>query len=300
MDRGDRVDVGEVDARFDERLRDDVVDELDVRAARDLGHDAAEAGVQVGLARHDRRPHDAPVLDHRRRGLVARRLDPEDARSPGLRSLVDGRSGDPSLDAVQQLRRTRACRPRTPTSRARPRRCRRSSPCARRPARSRTGGTSPARRLFDSRTSSVSADRVARDRLAREREQEPRADVVPVPRGVDGDRRDVTVGERHHQARRSRRCRARPSRRRTRASTAARARSRTGSATTAAGTPAARCAAHRGGAGAASARCAPRAARGTCGARPCSGAPSCPRRSRRRSGAGTSGRPRRAGQNSSR
>ena len=79
VDRGDNVDVGEADARFDERLRDDVVDDLDVRAARDLGNDAAEPGVQVRLARHDRRPHDATVLHHGRRGLVTRRLDPEDA-----------------------------------------------------------------------------------------------------------------------------------------------------------------------------------------------------------------------------
>ena len=52
--------------------------------------------------------------------------------------------------------------------------------------------------------------RVPRDRLAREREQQPRADLVPVPARVDRDRRDVPVVERHHQARRSRRRRGRP------------------------------------------------------------------------------------------
>ena len=44
----------------------------------DLGHDAAEARVQVGLRRHDGREHAAVVRHDGRSGLVARRLDAED------------------------------------------------------------------------------------------------------------------------------------------------------------------------------------------------------------------------------
>ena len=99
---------------------DHVVDELDVGAARDLGHDPTEARVQVDLARHHRRAHDAAVLDHRGRGLVARRLDPEDAHQV-RRSSHDGLGGKPALDRRRAARRTRAGRPRAPTSPARPR-----------------------------------------------------------------------------------------------------------------------------------------------------------------------------------
>ena len=70
----------ELDAGFDQGLRDDVVDHLDVRAARDFGNDAAEARVEIGLARHHRRAHDAAVVDHGGGRLVARGLDTEDAR----------------------------------------------------------------------------------------------------------------------------------------------------------------------------------------------------------------------------
>ena len=67
--------------------------ELDVRAARDLGNHAAVARVQVDLARHDRRPHDAAVVDDRGRGLVARRLDDRGcAPSPALRTLEHRRA----------------------------------------------------------------------------------------------------------------------------------------------------------------------------------------------------------------
>jgi len=45
--RGDRVEIGELDARLDQRLGHDRRDELHVCAARDLGHHPAEARVQV-------------------------------------------------------------------------------------------------------------------------------------------------------------------------------------------------------------------------------------------------------------
>ena len=78
--RGHRVEVAQLDARLDQRFRDHRRDELHVGAAGDLGHHAAEARVQVDLARHHRRAHGPTVLDHRGRGLVARRLDAEDQR----------------------------------------------------------------------------------------------------------------------------------------------------------------------------------------------------------------------------
>ena len=80
------------DARFDERLLDDVADQLDVRATRDLGDDAAVARVQIGLARDHRRTHEPTVVDDRGRGLVAGRLDPEHAHAahdqPWRRSIT--------------------------------------------------------------------------------------------------------------------------------------------------------------------------------------------------------------------
>ena len=78
MARRDRGEVAERDAGLSERVGDDRADELDVRAARDLGHHTTEARVQIDLARHDRRQHRAPVHDDRGRRLVARRLDTQD------------------------------------------------------------------------------------------------------------------------------------------------------------------------------------------------------------------------------
>ena len=49
--------------------------EFDVRTTRDLGHDAAIARVEVDLARDHRRRNLGAVDDHRRGGLVTRRLD---------------------------------------------------------------------------------------------------------------------------------------------------------------------------------------------------------------------------------
>ena len=95
----DRIDLGERRPGLDQRLLDDVVDQLDVRTARDLGNDAAEARVKIGLARDDRRPHDATVVDDRRRGLVTRSLDRED---PDHRHHVFGRS----MTVVPGMRRS--------------------------------------------------------------------------------------------------------------------------------------------------------------------------------------------------
>ena len=78
---GDAVEAGEAHAGIRHRLGDDEVERLDMRARRDLRHDAAEGGVLVDLREHDV-GHDPPrplrePLDHRRRGLVASRLDAE-------------------------------------------------------------------------------------------------------------------------------------------------------------------------------------------------------------------------------
>ena len=77
---GDRVDIGERRARLAERGLDDGHDELEVAPRGDLGHDAAEARVQVGLRRADA-PRDAAVAAHDgRAGVVAGGLDREDHR----------------------------------------------------------------------------------------------------------------------------------------------------------------------------------------------------------------------------
>ncbi len=70
---GDRIDLVPV-----ERLGDDRGDQLEVSAARDLRHDAAEARVQLRLARDDVRDDLAVVVDDGRGRLVAARLDAED------------------------------------------------------------------------------------------------------------------------------------------------------------------------------------------------------------------------------
>ena len=77
----DAVELAKVHAGFGHRLGDDQVERLDMGARGDLRHHAAEGGVRVDLREHhvgadDARPGVGP-LDHRRRGLVAGRLDAE-------------------------------------------------------------------------------------------------------------------------------------------------------------------------------------------------------------------------------
>ena len=76
--RGDGVDRLELDPGLAQGVGHHRHDEIDVRAARDFGHDPAVLRVQVDLARHHRRPDHSNVLDHRRGRLVARRLDSQD------------------------------------------------------------------------------------------------------------------------------------------------------------------------------------------------------------------------------
>ena len=84
---GDRVDLVAVEC-----LGDDRRDQLQVPPARHLGHDAAEARVQLRLRRDDVRD-DLAVLRHdRRRGLVAARLDPEDHACRESRHMISASS----------------------------------------------------------------------------------------------------------------------------------------------------------------------------------------------------------------
>ena len=89
---GDAVDVLERRARLGERLADHRRHELEVPPRRDLGHDAAVARVQLGLRGDDARADLAVVGDERRRGLVARRLDPEDQRATGSFHMISASS----------------------------------------------------------------------------------------------------------------------------------------------------------------------------------------------------------------
>jgi hypothetical protein len=74
----DEVEAVERRVRLAERLPDDGQHELEMAARRDLGHDAAEARVELGLRGDDVRPDLTVVRDDRRSGLVARGLDAED------------------------------------------------------------------------------------------------------------------------------------------------------------------------------------------------------------------------------
>src|SRR5262249_48033981 len=97
----DRVEAAQLRAGLDERLGDDLGDELDMGAARDLGHDAAVPRVPVDLARNHRCAHDPAVVDHRGGGLVAGRLDAEDGRHP----LRGSKTVSPGMSASIESRR---------------------------------------------------------------------------------------------------------------------------------------------------------------------------------------------------
>ena len=113
--------VAELDARLDQRLGDHRRDELDVGAAGDLGHDATEARVEVDLARHHRRARrcDRPRPPRPRSRRTTSRCPRISVISVAARRHVS--PGSMRSMRVEQLRRTRAGRPRAPTSRARPR-----------------------------------------------------------------------------------------------------------------------------------------------------------------------------------
>ncbi len=95
---GQRAVEPECGARALHRLVDDADDRLGVLAARDLGHDAAEAGVEVDLACDHVGEQLAPAPHHRCGGLVARRLDGEDelVDRPSAASRLGRRAGRPT------------------------------------------------------------------------------------------------------------------------------------------------------------------------------------------------------------
>jgi hypothetical protein len=76
-----RVELREGHPGVGHRLLDHGADVLEVMARGHLRHHAAVEGVQCGLGRHDVREDAASVFDHRRRRLVARGLDGEDAQA---------------------------------------------------------------------------------------------------------------------------------------------------------------------------------------------------------------------------
>ena len=80
---GDELDVLERRVREPERLAQHGRDQLEVPARGDLGHDPAEARVQLGLGGDDAGRELAVARDERRGGLVAGGLDPEDQAPPG-------------------------------------------------------------------------------------------------------------------------------------------------------------------------------------------------------------------------
>ena len=74
----DALEIGQLGSGLAERLPDHGRHELEVPPRRDLRHDPAVARMEVGLGGDDVRPDLAVVRDQRRRGLVTRRLEPED------------------------------------------------------------------------------------------------------------------------------------------------------------------------------------------------------------------------------
>ena len=160
-----RVDVVVADPGLDQGPGHHRRERLDVGAAGDLGHDAAEAGVQLDLA--GRPPTTArggrrPPRPRRSRRTRSRCPTPE-CRSPrrpqtpagrpadqragqvGVEALDPGRGGR-STRARRDDGRSRPDRRRGPTSPWHPHRSRRSSCGGSQPARTRRPGTGPAPR----------------------------------------------------------------------------------------------------------------------------------------------------------
>ena len=116
--RRHRVEIAEADARLGERPRDQPVEMIEMRARRDLRHDAA-IGPMLGQLRQHQIGADArrAVAHHRGRGLVAARLDAQHqhgaatSRSPPRPARADIRRGKPVPTA--SARRAQASKART-------------------------------------------------------------------------------------------------------------------------------------------------------------------------------------------
>jgi hypothetical protein len=85
--RGDGIEVREVEPRLAQRLFDQEVDGLDMRARSDFGNDAAIGAMTVELGQHDMRADAPRVVDDRRCRLVAACLEAEHDHAPGHSSL---------------------------------------------------------------------------------------------------------------------------------------------------------------------------------------------------------------------
>jgi hypothetical protein len=81
--RRDAVEIAEPESGLLERAPDDAVDRLQMGAGRDLWHDAAVGAVFLQLGIDDVRADGARIVDDRRRGLVAARLDAENDHGAG-------------------------------------------------------------------------------------------------------------------------------------------------------------------------------------------------------------------------
>src|SRR6185503_7666480 len=90
--RGHCVDGAQLDAGCVQRLLGDAVQGVQMLARRDLGNDAAGVLMRE-LRRDDVRDDVTAVVDDRDAGLVARRLDREDAHLPNLPLRGETRSG---------------------------------------------------------------------------------------------------------------------------------------------------------------------------------------------------------------
>ena len=103
MGDGDGVEVRRRHAGVGERLVDDRQDPLGVRAARDLGHDAAPSPVELDLRVDHVAAHAVPVLDDRRGGLVAAGFDAEDELAHAVSMAAGAAVIQPSARRPAQL-----------------------------------------------------------------------------------------------------------------------------------------------------------------------------------------------------
>ncbi len=89
---GDAREIGKADTGLLHRRGDDVVEALDMRPRRDLGHDPAEGAMLLPLRAHDVGEDFTPprrvASDDGCGGLVAARLDAEHQRPPACAFAV--------------------------------------------------------------------------------------------------------------------------------------------------------------------------------------------------------------------
>ena len=250
--RGDRVDVGERHARLDQRLADHTAHELEVGAARDLGHDAAEA-------RRADRPGSTTTLERMSwpSTTTAAAVSSQLVSMPRTFTRAGSVVGRRAARARRAARRAPACRcPRTHITTA-------SSvgPDVVALAHALGHEAEPPVQRLRAACADPHLERqrvvVPVDRLVGERDHQARADVLAVPLRVDRDRRDVRLVGRHHQPGVADDVAVHTAPRSTRARPAARAPTGTARASTGGGTPAARSPSPRGGASCAAARSRP-------------------------------------------